>query len=144
MSSALEEEELLAQMRPWRRVTPATRFGAAAALEELGYLTEEYDGHYGATTADCVSRFQEANGLTATGWPPPRPSWPCSGSALREDGTPLPDEAESSSSSESSASSSSAASEVPLRRALPAVQSPPRTVLPLLKAPPLRKGGTAL
>ena len=66
MSSALEEEELLAQYETLEEGdTGDAVLALQQRLEELGYLTEEYDGHYGATTADCVSRFQEANGLTA-------------------------------------------------------------------------------
>ena len=55
-------------MRHWSR---ATRGDSVQALQErltqLGYLTDPYDGMYGSTTADCVSRFQTANGLEATG-----------------------------------------------------------------------------
>ncbi len=36
-------------------------------LDELGYLDIEYDGHYGEYTAQCVSDFQQANGLEETG-----------------------------------------------------------------------------
>lgn len=36
-------------------------------LDELGYLDAEYDGLYGQYTAQCVSDFQQANGLQATG-----------------------------------------------------------------------------
>lgn len=113
VSSALEEEELLAQYETLEEGdTGDAVLALQQRLEELGYLTEEYDGHYGATTADCVSRFQEANGLTADGVASPETQLALfRQGALREDGTPLPDEAESSSSSESSASSSSAASE---------------------------------
>lgn len=38
-----------------------------ARLAELGYLTEEYDGHYGSVTAACVKEFQKMNGLEETG-----------------------------------------------------------------------------
>lgn len=38
-----------------------------ARLEELGYLDREYDGHYGEYTAQCVSEFQQTNGLEETG-----------------------------------------------------------------------------
>lgn len=36
-------------------------------LAELGYLTEEYGGTYGETTAAAVSAFQAGNGLKETG-----------------------------------------------------------------------------
>lgn len=36
-------------------------------LAELGFLTEEYGGVYGAVTVEAVRAFQEANGLEATG-----------------------------------------------------------------------------
>ena len=36
-------------------------------LEELGYLTAEYDGMYGPVTVEAVKAFQTANGLDATG-----------------------------------------------------------------------------
>ncbi len=36
-------------------------------LDTLGYLDTEYDGHYGEYTAQCVSEFQQANGLEETG-----------------------------------------------------------------------------
>lgn len=36
-------------------------------LEELGYLTEEYDGYYGEATTAAVTAFQQANGLTESG-----------------------------------------------------------------------------
>ena len=77
-------------------------------LEELGYLTEEYDGHYGAATANCVSNFQVANGLEPTGIADPATQAALFAvGALRGDGTPLPEEAgdDSSSSSEDSSSS---------------------------------------
>ena len=135
-------------MRPWRRGdTGDAVLALQQRLEELGYLTEEYDGHYGATTADCVSRFQEANGLTADGVASPETQLaPVPGrGALREDGTPpcrmrrsLPPAANPP------RAAPARLQKVPPRRALPAVQSPPRTVLPLLKAPPLRKGRTTL
>ncbi len=86
-------------------------------LAELGYLKDAFDGHFGATTADCVSRFQSANSLEATGVADPATQAALfAKGALREDGTPLPEEeaskSESSSSEESSAASaSSAASE---------------------------------
>ena len=38
-----------------------------ARLQELGYLTGKVDGIYGGGTKDAVSRFQQANGLEATG-----------------------------------------------------------------------------
>lgn len=63
-------------------------------LAQLGYLAEKYDGHYGATTADCVSRFQTANGIEATGIADPATQAALfAEGALREDGTPLPEEA---------------------------------------------------
>ena len=77
-------------------------------LEELGYLTEEYDGHYGAATANCVSNFQVANGLEPTGIADPATQAALFAvGALRGDGTPLPEEAEEDSSSSSEGSSSS-------------------------------------
>ncbi len=77
-------------------------------LTELGYLTEEYDGHYGQTTADCVSRFQTANGIEATGTADPVTQAALfAAGALREDGTPLPEEAETASGSDSGSSESS-------------------------------------
>ena len=80
-------------------------------LEQLGYLTEAYDGHYGATTADCVSRFQTANGLEATGIADPATQAALfAEGALREDGTPLAEEASAASESSSSASSASESS----------------------------------
>lgn len=85
-------------------------------LAELGYLTEAYDGHYGATTANCISSFQSANGLEATGIADPDTQAALfAKGALRADGTPLPEEAgaassQDGSSSESSASESSASS----------------------------------
>ena len=84
-------------------------------LAQLGYLTEEYDGHYGATTADCVSRFQTANGIEATGIADPATQAALfAEGALREDGTPLPEEASagetsSSSQADDTSSASSAA-----------------------------------
>lgn len=85
-------------------------------LEQLGYLTDPYDGHFGATTADCVSRFQTANGLEVTGVADPATQAALfAEGALREDGTPLPEEesaaSESSDTESSSASSESADSE---------------------------------
>lgn len=81
-------------------------------LEQLGYLTDTFDGHYGATTADCISRFQTANGLEATGIADPATQAALfAEGALREDGTPLPAEAaagEDSSSNSTPESSSSA------------------------------------
>ena len=80
-------------------------------LAELGYLTEEYDGHYGATTAGCVSSFQTANGLDATGIADPSTQAALfAEGALREDGTPLSDEADAASSESSSSSSDSESS----------------------------------
>lgn len=80
-------------------------------LAELGYLTEEYDGHYGATTAGCVSSFQTANGLEATGIADPSTQAALfAEGALREDGTPLPEEADAASADSSSSSSDSESS----------------------------------
>lgn len=80
-------------------------------LEQLGYLTEAFDGHYGATTADCVSRFQTANGLEATGIADPATQAALfAEGALREDGTPLPEEASAGSESSAAESSSSESS----------------------------------
>ncbi|MGI6256403.1 MAG: peptidoglycan-binding protein, partial [Acutalibacter sp.] len=77
-------------------------------LEQLGYLTEAFDGHYGATTADCISRFQTANGIEATGIADPATQAALfAEGALREDGTPLPEEASAGSESSASESSSS-------------------------------------
>ena len=76
-------------------------------LTQLGYLTDPYDGMYGSTTADCVSRFQTANGLEATGIADPATQAALFASgALREDGTPLPEESGESSTSQSSSSTS--------------------------------------
>lgn len=74
-------------------------------LTELGYLTEAYDGHYGATTANCISNFQVANGLEATGIADPSTQAALfAKGALRADGTPLPEEADAASESSSSSS----------------------------------------
>lgn len=81
-------------------------------LAKLGYLTEAYDGHYGATTANCVGNFQTANGLEATGIADPATQAALfAEGALRADGTPLPEEADAASSSSSGDSSSSSSSE---------------------------------
>lgn len=59
-------------------------------LAQLGYLAEKYDGHFGATTADCVSRFQTANGIEATGIADPATQAALfAEGALREDTAPL-------------------------------------------------------
>ena len=80
-------------------------------LTQLGYLTDPYDGMYGSTTADCVSRFQTANGLEATGIADPATQAALFASgALREDGTPLPEESGESSTSQSSSSTSESSS----------------------------------
>lgn len=80
-------------------------------LAQLGYLTEEYDGHYGATTANCVGNFQTANGLEATGIADPATQAALfAEGALRADGTPLPEEADAASSNSSSSSSEGASS----------------------------------
>lgn len=74
-------------------------------LAELGYLTDEFDGHYGATTSNCVSNFQTANGLEPTGIADPATQAALfAEGALRADGTPLPEEADAASSQESSSS----------------------------------------
>jgi hypothetical protein len=66
---------------------------------------------YGSTTADCVSRFQTANGLEATGIADPATQAALFASgALREDGTPLPEESGESSTSQSSSSTSESSS----------------------------------
>lgn len=63
-------------------------------LAQLGYLTEEYDGHYGSTTANCISNFQTANDLEPTGIADPATQAALfAEGALRADGTPLPEEA---------------------------------------------------
>ena len=80
-------------------------------LTQLGYLTDPYDGMYGSTTADCVSRFQTANGLEATGIADPATQAALfTSGALREDGTPLPEESGESSTSQSSSSTSESSS----------------------------------
>lgn len=80
-------------------------------LAKLGYLTEAYDGHYGATTANCVGNFQTANGLEATGIADPATQAALfAEGALRADGTPLPEEADAASSSASSSSSGDSSS----------------------------------
>lgn len=38
-----------------------------ARLEELGYLETEYNGFYGQYTSECVTAFQQVNGLEETG-----------------------------------------------------------------------------
>ena len=38
-----------------------------ARLQELGYLQEKPDGHYGPKTAEAVTWFQQVNGLEADG-----------------------------------------------------------------------------
>ena len=87
-------------------------------LTQLGYLTDPYDGMYGSTTADCVSRFQTANGLEASGIADPATQAALFASgALREDGTPLPEESGESSTSRAAAPLRKAAP--PLRRAAP-------------------------
>lgn len=90
-------------------------------LAQLGYLTEAYDGHYGATTADCIQRFQTANGLEATGIADPATQAALfAQGALREDGTPLPEEnGESSASSATESSQSSSSSGEPATITVP-------------------------
>ena len=113
VSSALEEEEQLAQYGTLEEGNTGDQVLAMQErLAELGYLTAEYDGHYGATTADCVSRFQSANGLEATGIADPATQLALfKEGALREDGTPLPEETGESSSSTAGESSSSSSGE---------------------------------
>lgn len=111
VSSALEQEAKEAQYETLEEGDQGDQVLAVQErLEALGYLTQEYDGHYGATTADCVKRFQKANGLEETGTADPATQVALfAEGALREDGTPLPEEAgtESSDSGDSSSSSSS-------------------------------------
>ena len=117
VSSAIEEEEQMAeQMAQYQTLEEGDSGDAVLALQDrlaaLGYLTEEYDGHYGATTTECVRRFQSANGLAADGVASPSTQLALfTEGALREDGTPLPEEAPAESGSSESDSSESSAAE---------------------------------
>lgn len=71
VSSALESSALEADDTPYETLREGDQgedvLKMQARLEELGYLAAEYDGYYGAHTADCVRDFQEQNGLDGTG-----------------------------------------------------------------------------
>ncbi len=112
VSSALEQERQLAQYETLEEGDQGDEVLAIQErLEELGYLTEAYDGHYGSTTAGCVSRFQSANGLESTGTADPATQLALfTTGALREDGTPLPEEESSESSSDPNGEVGSASS----------------------------------
>ncbi len=66
--SALEDVEDSSQYQTLREGDQGEEvLNLQAKLDDLGYLEEAYDGHYGSVTAQSVKDFQKANGLAETG-----------------------------------------------------------------------------
>lgn len=67
-SSSLDDEEDETQYETLREGDQGEEvLNLQARLDSLGYLEEDYDGHFGSVTAQSLKDFQKANNLPETG-----------------------------------------------------------------------------